>query len=346
MKQSENFKFKLPEAATDNVNIEDLNDNFKAIDKRLGNTEETISGGFTTVSNSNEWVDLFIMEAEDKKEFEISFRTEISNRTPDGYDILLSGKEVHPAAYAWWWSRVKADNITGSSANNPGYRRLGSNSNAKIVYQVKKSLATAGANIKVTLTKHAGDGITYTIPTAEQSTAATGYKIAYITSENDIQTREDVADAIIKADGESTLIFKGETTDGETQAELLAASTQPGTAKSEFINAAGRFQVPEGYIANARIYAVAAPYSNGKINANKVVAFCYDTFCARVNSMGGITASTTELTKQTWNADETATVSLTITRNNAFTNMFYAVGAAGVTMKWQLAIKLTNILKV
>lgn len=234
MKQSENFKFKLPEAATDNVNIEDLNDNFKAIDKRLGNTEETISGGFTTVSNSNEWVDLFIMEAEDEKEFEISFRTEISNRTPNGNDILLSGKEVHPAAYAWWSSKVKTETITASYADNPGYRRLGSNSDAKIVYQVKKSLATAGANIKVTLTKHAGDGITYTIPTAEQSTAETGCKIAYITSKNDIQTREDVKDEI--ASNIKTGTYEG---NGETLRKIAT----PSAPKFAFISGNGKIAV-------------------------------------------------------------------------------------------------------
>ena len=103
--------------------------------------------------------------------------------------------------------------------------------------------------------------------------------------------------------------------------------------------------MPEGYIANVRICAVAAPYSNGKINDMKVAAFYGDGLCARVNSIGGLNPST-DLKKLTWGATGTDSISLTRARNNAFTNMFYAVGAAGVTMKWQLAIKLTNILKV
>ena len=346
MKQSENFKFKLPEAATDNVNIEDLNDNFKAIDKRLGNTEETISGGFTTVSNSNEWVDLFIMEAEDRQPFITSFTISISDRPSGGLGAVMAGTETMPVAIGWWSvSKIELGKATFSGTDDPSLRRLGTISDYKIVYQVKKSIVEAGTNVKVTLTKHAGSGITYTIPTAEQSTAETGCKIYYITNENDIQTQEDVANAIIKADRESTLIFEGETTDGETQTELLAASVQPGTAKSEFINSAGRFQVPEGYIANVRICAVAAPYSNGKINDMKVAAFYGDGLCARVNSIGGLNPST-ELKKLTWGATGTDSIYLAIARNNAFTNMFYAVGAAGVTMKWRLAIKLTNILKV
>ena len=235
MKQSENFKFKLPEAATDNVNIEDLNDNFKAIDKRLGNTEETISGGFTTVSNSNEWVDLFIMEAEDRQPFITSFTISISDRPSGAMDSVMAGTETMPVGLGWWSvSKIELGKATFSGTNDPRFRRLGTISDYKIVYQVKKSIVEAGTNVKVTLTKHAGSGITYTIPTAEQSTAETGCKIYYITNENDIQTREDVKDEI--ASNIKTGTYEG---NGETLRQIAT----PSAPKFAFISGHGKIAV-------------------------------------------------------------------------------------------------------
>ena len=235
MKQSENFKFKLPEAATDNVNIEDLNDNFKAIDKRLGNTEETISGGFTTVSNSNEWVDLFIMEAEYACPFITSFTINISDRPGGSLDFSIKGTETHTAATSWWSvSKIELGKASYSGTDDPRFRRLGTTSGCKIVYQVKKSIVEAGTNVKVTLTKHAGSGITYTIPTAEQSTAETGCKIYYITNENDIQTREDVKDEI--ASNIKTGTYEG---NGETLRKIATTSVP----KFAFISGNGKIAV-------------------------------------------------------------------------------------------------------
>ena len=249
MKQSENFKFKLPEAATDNVNIEDLNDNFKAIDKRLGNTEETISGGFTTVSNSNEWVDLFIMEAEDRQPFITSFTISISDRPSGAMDAVMAGTETMPVGLGWWSvSKIELGKATFSSTDDPRFRRLGTISDYKIVYQVKKTIVEAGTNVKVTLTKHAGSGITYTIPTAEQTTAETGCKIYYITNENDIQTREDVKDEI--ASNIKTGTYEG---NGETLRKIAT----PSVPKFAFISGNGKIAVA----INNQSFRIGAPYT-------------------------------------------------------------------------------------
>lgn len=235
MKQSENFKFKLPEAATDNVNIEDLNDNFKAIDKRLGNTEETISGGFTTVSNSNEWVDLFIMEAEHACPFITSFTINISDRPGGSLDFSMKGTETHTAAITWRsLSKIEIGKAAFSAADSPRFRRAAALSDRKIIYQINKAIAAAGSNVKVTLTKHAGEGITYTIPTAEQSTAVTGCKIDHITNENDIQTREDVKDEI--ASNIKTGTYEG---NGETLRKIAT----PSAPKFAFISGNGKIAV-------------------------------------------------------------------------------------------------------
>lgn len=234
MKQSENFKFKLPEAATDNVNIEDLNDNFKAIDKRLGNTKETISGGFTTVSNSNEWVDLFIMEAEYERPFITSFTINISDR-PGSLDASMKGTETHTAATSWRsLTKIEIGKTAFSTADSPRFRRVAALSGSKIIYQINKAIAAAGSNVKVTLTKHAGEGITYTIPTAEQTTAETGSKIYYITDENDIQTREDVKDEI--ASNIKTGTYEG---NGETLRKIAT----PSVPKFAFISGNGKIAV-------------------------------------------------------------------------------------------------------
>ena len=47
MRYSDNFNFKLPEAATDNVNIEDLNDNFEEIDGAFADVGHVVTGTYT-----------------------------------------------------------------------------------------------------------------------------------------------------------------------------------------------------------------------------------------------------------------------------------------------------------
>ena len=56
MNYSENYGFKLPEAAADNVNVNDLNDNFEKIDENVINVPQVVTGAYTGDGQTPRWL--------------------------------------------------------------------------------------------------------------------------------------------------------------------------------------------------------------------------------------------------------------------------------------------------